>query len=109
MVSTKAKIKQPRTEQETISKKAWNIFCTFVIGDRDCTRIIKILNILSPHIGTILCNGLTIKYFLLSKYWPVFVTVVENTCIHFLASVLTLLCLIKDDCCKKVTQENNNK
>ena len=91
----------PSQIDETKLKTIKVIYC-LLIGDPDSLLKLKVMNILSPHIGTILCNSLTVKYFLLSKYWPVFVTTIENTSLHFFALLATLICSIKDNCCQKV-------
>ena len=55
---------------------------------------ISIMNILSPHLSTLICNTLTLKYFIVSEYRPTFVTVIENSCIHFIAIIISAILII---------------
>jgi hypothetical protein len=45
----------------------------------------------------------------MSKYWPVFVTTIENTVIHFITLLMTIICCIKDNCCLKEPVEDKEK
>lgn len=55
-----------------------------------------LINLVSPHLAMVACNMLTVRFFVEDRYTPSLITLIENTGIHGVVSMVVTAIAIKE-------------